>query len=281
VVPELRPRSVGEVLDSAVLLYRARFGALMRVAIAILVPVAILTTLVLLSALPDDFTVGFNGEATPVYNSDTNSAVQLGAILVTTLLSALATAFVTAATTRIVADAYVGHQASPVEAARLTGRRLVPIIVLTIIVTAATIAGYFLCFVPGFWIQTAWCVALPVLILEATGVSRALGRSFELTKARFWLAFGVFWIGQALVFVLRVGFAALVAIVIIRGSHSNSGDVIAQSLGSAIASIITVPFAATALVALYFDLRIRAEALDVQMAIASLDEPRVPGSLPA
>jgi hypothetical protein len=281
VVPELRPRSVGEVLDTAVLLYRARFGALMRVAIAILIPVAILTTLVLLSALPDDYSVGFNGEATPVYNSDTNTAVQLGAVIVTTLLSALATAFVTAATTRIVADAYVGQGATPMDGARAAGRRLLPIIGVTIIVTVATVAGYFLCFVPGFWIQTAWAVAIPALLLERTGVFRALGRSFELTKVRFWLAFGVFWIGQLLVFALRTGFAALVALVIIRGSSSDSGDVIAQSLGNAIASIVTVPFAATALVALYFDLRIRAEAFDVQMMIAGLDEPRVPGSLPA
>jgi hypothetical protein len=207
--------------------------------------------------------------------------VQLGAVVVTTLLSALATAFVTAATTRIVADAYVGHEAKPTEAARATGRRILPIVGVTIVVTAATVAGYFLCFVPGLWIQAAWSVALPVLLLEHTGVFRALGRSFELTKVRFWLAFGVFWIGQLLVFALRAGFAALVAIVIIRGSHSDSGDVIAQSLGNAIASIVTVPFAATALVALYFDLRIRAEAFDVQMMLAGLDEPRVPGPLSA
>ena len=53
-VPELRPRSVGEVLDAAVLLYRARFGALMRVSLIVVIPVSLLTMLVLLSALPDE-----------------------------------------------------------------------------------------------------------------------------------------------------------------------------------------------------------------------------------
>jgi hypothetical protein len=280
VVPELRPRSVGEVLDAAVLLYRARFGALMRVAIAVVIPVSILSMLVLLSALPDQFTIGVSGDVTPVYGSDTDTAVQLGAIVATSLLSALATAFVTAATTRIVADAYVGHLATPREAARETGRRLLPIIGVTLIVTVATTAGLLLCLVPGLWLQAAWCIAVPVLILEGTGVFKALGRSFQLTKVRFWLAFGVFWLSQLLVLTLSAGLAALLAFVI-RANGSPSADVIAQSVGNAVASIVTIPFAATAIVALYFDLRIRAEAFDVQMMILRLDERRAPRSIPA
>jgi hypothetical protein len=66
VIPELRPRSVGEVLDAAVLLYRARFGALMKAAAIVVIPLTVLILLIQLSALPDEFTVGLTGEATPV-----------------------------------------------------------------------------------------------------------------------------------------------------------------------------------------------------------------------
>ena len=88
---------------------------------------------------------------------------------------------------------------------------------------------------------------------------------------RFWLAFGVVWLSQLLVIALSSGLTAGLGWVIQAGD-SPTADVIAQSVGNAVASILTIPFAATALVALYFDLRIRAEAFDVQMMIARLDE---------
>jgi hypothetical protein len=276
----MRPRSVGEILDAAVLLYRARFGAVMRVALLVIIPVELVNMLVLLSALPDEFTVGVSGEVTPVYNSDTDAAVQIAATVATILLSALATAFVTAATTRVVADAYVAHSGEAADAMRETGRRLLPIIGLTIVVTVATIAGFVACFVPGIWLSVVWSVAIPVLILEGTGVFKALGRSFALTKIRFWLAFGVVWLSQLLVFVL--GFGLGVALVwAIASTDSPSAEVIAQSTANAVASIITTPFAAAAVVVLYFDLRIRGEAFDVQMMIARLDERRATGSISA
>ena len=43
---------------------------------------------------------------------------------------------------------------------------------------------------------------------------------------------------------------------------------IAQGAANIIAGLLTTPFVAAAIVALYFDLRIRDEAFDVQMAMA-------------
>ena len=43
---------------------------------------------------------------------------------------------------------------------------------------------------------------------------------------------------------------------------------VAQGAVNIVASVLTTPFVAAATVALYFDLRIRDEAFDVQMAIA-------------
>ena len=270
---------MGEVLDAAVRLYRARFGALMTVSIAVLIPVSILSMFVLLSALPDESaTVTVNATNSPVFGSGDNAA-QLGALFVSSILSALATTFVTAAATRIVADAYVGQRVDTRRAVRDTARRAWPLIGLTLVVTVATSIGYLLCFVPGVWLHVAWAVAIPALLLEGAGVFKALGRSFALTKVKFWLAFGVVWLSQLLVIALAFGLT--VAFAWVTRSSSSSSDVIAQSVANAVSSIITVPFAATAIVALYFDLRIRAEAFDVQMMIAGLDEKRAPGSVPA
>jgi hypothetical protein len=269
VIPELRPRSVGEVLDAAVRLYRARFRALLTVSVVVLVPVSILTMLVLLSAQPDQSTVAVNASNSPVFDAGDTSA-QLGALIVTLLLSALATTFVTAAATRIVADAYVGQSTETRDAARDTWRRFWPLVGLTIVVTAGTFVGYMFCFIPGVWLHVAWAVAIPVLLLEGVGVFKSLGRSFALTKAKFWVSFGVVWMAQFLVLALSFGLSALF-VWVTRTNDNASADVITQSVANAISSIFTVPFAATAIVALYFDLRIRAEGFDIQMMLRDLD----------
>jgi hypothetical protein len=280
VVAELRPRSVGEVLDVAVRLYRARFGPLMLVAIAAMLPVSLLSFFVLLSAQPDDFMVGITGEVAPVYDDETDVWTQVAASVVTILLSTLASAAVTAAATRIVADAYVGERETTGEAIRATARRFPAIIGLSIIVTVGVFVGTLLCVVPGLWLQAAWAVAVPVLILEGTGVFAALSRSFNLTKVRFWLAFGVVWLSQLLVAALAVGLSAGLDLAI-RTSDGATAEIVAQSVADAIAVIITTPFVAAALVALYFDLRTRAEGFDVQMMIARLDARRAAGSVTA
>jgi hypothetical protein len=279
VIPELRPRSVGEVLDAAVLLYRARFGALMKAAAIVVIPLTVLILLIQLSALPDEFTVGLTGEATPVYGSHTDQLVALAAIVTTLFISAVMTTFVSAATTRIVADAYVGQ---PDDGQALTDvrRRALPLIGLTIVSSVGVFGALFLCIIPGLWLQVAWSVAIPVLMLERTSVFKALGRSFAQTKARFWLAFGVVWLSQLLITALSFGLAAGLGWVI-QSSDSATAEVIAQSVSSAIATTITLPFAAAALVVLYFDLRIRTEAFDVQMMIARLDASRAADAMPA
>ena len=51
-VSELRPRGIGEILDTAVALYRARFRKLTLVTATVVIPVQVLSALVLLSAQP-------------------------------------------------------------------------------------------------------------------------------------------------------------------------------------------------------------------------------------
>ena len=49
---------------------------------------------------------------------------------------------------------------------------------------------------------------------------------------------------------------------------SSTSLVIAQGVVNSLTQLLTAPFVAAAIVALYFDLRIRDEAFDVQMALA-------------
>src|SRR4051812_26765665 len=110
-VPELRPRGIGEILDAAVVLYRLRFTRLIRIAAFVVVPVQVLSALVLLSAQPDRYSIGVTGTVSPQYDSG-SGGVPLAATMVVLLISVLSTALIVAACSRFVADAYIGENAS-------------------------------------------------------------------------------------------------------------------------------------------------------------------------
>jgi hypothetical protein len=258
---------VGEVLDAAVALYRARFGDLLRVTLLVVVPIAALNLVVALSALPDDYDSTFALTAT--FDPDDDSGVW-GALAINFVLTAIATAFVTAVATRISADAYIRHPERAADALRTVTRRLPAILGLTLIVSVGTGIAYLMFFLPGVLLGAAWAVAVPVLILEGTKVTRSLGRSFQLTRRRFGLAIAVPLLAQLLVTALSMSLVVVLQLGFPVGD-SVTAETIVQSVASTIASVLLTPFAATAVVALYFDLRIRAEAFDVQMAIAALD----------
>jgi hypothetical protein len=276
VVQELRPRGVGEVLDVAVTLYRARFWLLMRIALVPVIPVYALAVVILLSATPESVTIANDNDRITFFVSDDGSTSALVAGVVTVLVVwALASSFVIAASTRIVADAYVDSDRprdgkAPARAIRDTFRRILPLVGLTIVGAIGLGISFVLCYLPALFLGALWAVCVPVMVLEGTGVFRSLGRSGELTRARYGLALGVVVVALLLVLVLNQGLSSLLTLVLPNGDGAASG-VIAQSTANAVSSVLTTPFIATAFVALYFDLRIRHEAFDVQMMIARLD----------
>ena len=268
-VSELRPRGIGEILDAAVALYRARFTRLARVAAGIVVPVQAVSALVLLSAQPDHYKIGVTGTVSPQYDAS-SFAVQLAALIVVTLVSVLSTALIVAVCTRVVADAYIGRASEARDALRAVRPRVLAVVGTTLLVLGSEAIGLAFCFVGVVVPLTIFAVALPVLILEGVGVSAAVGRSVTLTKGHLLHVLGLVLTAQLLASVLNIALAEGVSLVL-RAGGGTVAVVIGQSIASAVASILTTPFIATAVVVLYFDLRIRDEAYDVQLLIQRHD----------
>lgn len=273
-VSDLRPRGVGEILDAAAALYRARFGQLVRYAAIVVVPVQLLLTIVLLSAQPDRFTVNrLNGAATPQF--DTTRA-QLGATVVVIVVALLTHAFIVAVTTRVVADQYVDHTEGQSRLLSTAGRRLPAVIGVSLIVAICQAIGLALCFVGTFVPLALFSAAIPALLLERKRVGEALGRSIQLTKGHFWHVLGVVLSATVLGALLNAALAA--GLNIFARSAGTTTIVVAQGVANSVASVLTTPFVAAATVALYFDLRIRNEAFDVQMVIAQPSSIETPGN---
>jgi hypothetical protein len=268
-VPELRPRGIGEILDAAVVLYRARFRRLVPVAAAVVIPVQALSAIVLLSAQPDRLNFGITGSVTPQYNTS-SVTTQLAAVIVVGLVTALSTAVITAVCTRIVANAYIGQSSMARDAARAVRPRLFAVVGVSLVVLVSEVIGLAVCFIGVLYPLTVFAVAIPVLILEGIGVWSATGRSVTLTKAHAMHVLGLVLTVQLLVAVVNTALVGGVS-VLLRSGNGIVAAVIGQSIASTVAGVLTTPFAATAIVVLYFDLRTRDEAFDVQLLMQRND----------
>lgn len=274
-IDNLRPRGVGEVLDAAVALYKSRFGALVRLTVLVVIPVQLLNVLVTLSTSPTDVTFGVRG-AQPVYDNRDSVWTPLAGTLVVQVVLALSTAFVTAAVTRLVADTYLDLPADASGSRRLAVHRLPAVLGLAIVMGVLVLLGSLACGLPGIWLQVSWAVAMPALLLEDIGIRAALSRSFALTRSRWWQCFSVYYLGSMLTGLVTLGFTALLDGAINAAVHGSAALAIAQGVSGTVTTALTTPFIAAALVVLYFDMRVRAEGFDIQMALRRLPPPPPP-----
>jgi hypothetical protein len=267
-VPELRARGIGETLDVAVSMYRARFGRLLGLAALVVVPVQVLSVIVLLSAQPDRVGLNVFGNPQPQYDTR-NALIELAGSLVVLFIGYVSSAFVIGLCARPVADEYVGERGHW-KRGSIGGRGFLAVLATAVLVALAQLVGFGMCFVGYFAALGFFAVALPAVVLERVSPGRALGRSFGLTKRHFFRVLVAVFAAQALSSILNVGLSVGLG-VLFRNNSVGSGAIIAQGFASAMSATITAPFLAAVAVAIYFDCRIRDEAFDVQLSMQRND----------
>lgn len=88
-------------------------------------------------------------------------------------------------------------------------RNFLPLIIVSILFFFAWMFGLFLLIVPGVMIACAWCVALPALVADRTGIFGAFSRSAELTRNNRWRIFGLFVLLVIIYWVISMVFGAI------------------------------------------------------------------------
>lgn len=285
-VPELRPLSVGEILDIALKIWRRHFPALARIVFFVVAPVQVLSTLLLASAVPDSELIfdpsGFDTTTDTTTTTDFDggdAAAFFAAFGLVTLLSGLAFVLSSAAALRAVTVAYLGGTPDWRESLRLVLHRLGALVWLSILMSLGLTLGFLLCLVPGIWLAVGWSLAYVALVAEDLSGSRALRRSLNLVRGRWWATFGVLLIA----FILNTVVDQIVAIPLVILSFVSEDSVIGfalSALANIISDVITTPFVAAVFVLVYFDLRVRKEGFDLQLMAQAMG-PLPEGGFPA
>jgi hypothetical protein len=275
---------VGELIDAALKIYRSRFRTLLAAVAVPLLPVVVLSAL--LGTSSTEFSVD------PVTGEPTGDGGDLLVTFLATVLSGflavIGTSIATAACFRSISGAYVGDDPDWRESLRFGFQRLWSVMGLTILTTVLTLLGALLCLVGALWPLAVFAVAMPVLLVENTSATGALGRSRGLVRGSGWRVLGIVLLGLLIGTVFQAMVSApLVAVMV--ADVPVAVEVVVNGVVQLVATVLVTPFTAALTMALYVDLRVRKEGFDLYLWAQRLglsatgDFPTQPGApeLPA
>jgi hypothetical protein len=211
---KIRP---GEVIGSALQIYREQVSVLIPAAIVLFAIVAI---------------------ARLILTGGAAGLVSLVALVLGTFYQGMVV--------ELVGDVQDGRLDSSVgQLFRSVAPIVLPLIGLSILLAIGVGIGFILIIVPGLFLLTIWSVAAPSLVIERKGVFAAFGRSRELVRGHGWQVFGVI--------LVVIGLSIVVGIIaaIVASSLGTVGVAVVQW----VLDVLLAPFTALIGAVLYFSLR--------------------------
>lgn len=276
---QLRPLTVGEILDVAIKIYRERFKPMARAVLVVVAPVAVLTALVQLSLSPSGSTDPFgpvDATGQPTVDGGDLWALIAG-FLAVALLSYVAAQLATAASFKLVAGAYLDEAPDWRASLRYAVGRLGSLVWLTMEFGFLLVLGLLALIVPGVYLYVAWSVAIPVLLLEDRRGFSALKRSKELVKGRWWSVLGAIVVSGILAGIVQSVFSG-VLLAIVGNSDNEIVNAVANAVATTASSMLTTPFSAAVIMVVYFDLRVRKEGFDLELLAQRVGVELPPGA---
>jgi hypothetical protein len=164
-----RPLGIDEILSTAWRLYQRHWRTLLAIAAVVVVP------LTLLQYLLGDW-VRSRGEVTSYQQISTATWAVGAAGLLAGLAGLLMYLVLTGAITRAVAAEVAEEDPSLEQSYRFGFHRLGSVLLVSILVGLATIAGFILFIIPGIWIGVRLAVSVEALVVEGRRGTQAMGR---------------------------------------------------------------------------------------------------------
>jgi hypothetical protein len=264
---QLRPLGVGEVLDAAIKLYARNARTLWRVVAVVIVPLVLIQQIVIGASLPSGAFVHNGALYTPTGSLGTPAAGETAEIA----LAVLAALIVNGALALCLVDAYVGRPLDWRESLQAAADRLGSLLLLSILYGALVVLAFIVLILPGIWLSVIWCVAVPALMFEQVSGFKALERSFELVRGRWWATFAELLVTGIMLFIV------LVVVGLIFGGIESGLDVsstgpwfVLNGLSAVLSDLIVYPFIGSVIAVVYIDQRVRKEALDIDRLAGAL-----------
>jgi hypothetical protein len=270
--PQLRPLSVGEVLDASFKVVRRSFGTLAVCVLVVALPLNILRTLIEASTRDNAFNLD-------VATHNVSDGTAIAGNLLVTILGLVLTTLAAAACFHAVSSVYLGETPTVGGSLSFAAGRVLPLIWLSILITFGLILPFLFFFFPGVWIAVSWSVSGPVLLSEGEGGAKALGRSFRLVQGRWWATFGTLIVMYLIVLVISLIVGGLLGAALVASSDSEAVAAVLTTIINTLSSLISLPLYAAVLTIIYYDLRVRKEGFDIHLLARGVGSSTSPESV--
>jgi hypothetical protein len=261
----LRPMTVADILDGGFAVVKARPRRILGLTAAFVVPTQLVVALLQRDALEDTGLVEFFTADPTVSNEPVEGgelAAQYLALAIGIIVPAIALVCIAAAIGHLVGQWVMGRDAPAGEMAGVIGRRWWPLLGSFVVVKLAETAGALPCYIGLLFVMPLFVAVAPVIGVEGGGAFGAVRRSVRLVRARYFPVMGVALLMGLVATLLGAALSALPQA--IAAWDGDWWPVLA--VGNIASEIVVMPFVAAATVLLYFDLRVRTEGFDLEIA---------------
>jgi hypothetical protein len=254
----LRPLEIGDLLDETFRMYRRHFLLFAGISVIVSIPAAALSGFsyyALLGGLLQQ-----TGAGQPDIRAVQASLVGVG---IGALINLALTPFYYGAVTFAACESALGHPVTAGGVIRAVLRRYFQLLGFWVLIWLMVLL---FCLIPVWlWIWVGWTVVMPVMFIEGTGLTAAMGRSWRLVQGRWWRTFLILFLLFIVFTIVRAALGAFIGLGLglLQIVFSSVSVLWISAVAGVIIDSLVNPVLQIAIVLIYFDLRVRREALDL------------------
>jgi len=268
----LRPLEIGDLLDETFRMYRRHFILFAGISVILAIPSAALLGVIF-------------GWFSTVIDQTTGAAdlwLFLAAAGATALVNLLIIPFTYGAVIFAACESAIGRPVTAGSVFRGVSRRYFPLLGYWTLFFITLGLAVLLCVAPvalWLWVFVGWIAVTPAMFVENIGLGTAMGRSWNLVKGRWWRTFLILFLMYIVWYVAGIALGAFIqlaqfVLLMVLSPVIATGVAVAASQ---LISAVLNPVMQILIVLIYFDLRVRREALDLfQMAYQLSARPALP-----
>jgi hypothetical protein len=260
----LRPLEIGDLLDETFRMYRRHFLLFAGLSVILSIPTAALSGF--------SYFALFNGLLQQTSPGEISASPQpnlgvLETLLVTygigALISLILVPFIYGAVTYAACESALGRPVTASGVLMGVLRRYFSLLGYWVLIGLMAIL---FCLLPlWIWIWVGWAVVMPVMFVENVGVGAAMSRSWRLVERRWWRTFLIIFLLFVVYEVVRIALGAYLALAqgLLQLLFPSVVILWFTAATTVIVDSLVNPVIQIAIVLIYFDLRVRKEALDL------------------
>jgi hypothetical protein len=279
--PVLKPMTVVQILDASFRIYRENFFLFLGIMAIPYVPVIILSLIsygVMFSAMGEDFQrqqanpwgFFFNPSA---QEEGSRQAVNIGlmcgaiaaALAITLVVFLVAIPIAKGALTRAVSDRYLGRPATLGGSYRAVFSIFWRFLGTTMLVGLVTGIGFIFCIIPGIFLFILFAFTSQIMIVEGIAGTNAMGRSKDLGTGHRWRILGLALLTLLVNYAIGCTSGFIFQFILPRLIDSPTLLYLMNTGSGYLIQMLIEPLWGVAWILMYYDVRIRKEAFDLQL----------------